>query len=156
MPPPVLLAGTRLLEYASADETVAYTDKSLLYVDGKLLGRVPHLAICESLEDPEIFLLYCDEHWALLGLAGFDTIEEARRRAESEYHGITDKWIDAKVSKEDVERYVAELYRNERCSFCGRKPLEIRSMVSSSTARICDQCITSFFHDLQEHDKEAT
>lgn len=152
MPPPIV-GGARLLAYASADDTIIYTNKSLLYVDGKLLGYVPNLAICESLEDAEILLQFCDEHWDPLGVAAFATVDEARGRAESEYHGITNKWIDARVSKEAAKRYLDELYKDVRCSFCGRTPPQTRSIFASSTARICDQCVTDLFHDLQTHNE---
>ena len=150
--PPPVLCGARLVEYASADDTVIYISKSRLYVGEQLLERVPNLAICESLREPEILLLYCDEHWDFLAIVPVDSIEEARRLAESEYHGIASKWIGAQVSKEAAERYLDELNREECCSFCGRIPPEIKQMIASSKARICDICITEFFKDLQENE----
>jgi hypothetical protein len=143
-PPPAMDEG-RLLMYALVDESVTYVNKSMLYVNGELLGRVPRLAIYESLDADEWSLFFCDEDWCPLGVSVLASLEEARERAESEYHGITDKWIDAGVPAADAARYLSEQDREESCSFCGRPPVEVRQMFSSSTARICEQCVREFF-----------
>src|SRR5215469_9853539 len=93
--PPPVLDGGRLLAYAIVDGSIVHTSKSTLYVDGKLLGRVPKLAICQSQDTTETLLLFCDEGWNSLGAVACASMDEARKRAESEYRGIESKWIDA-------------------------------------------------------------
>lgn len=143
-PPPALDAG-RLLAYARMDEPVPDVNKTIVYVIGELLGRVTRLAIYESLNAGECALLLCNEGWSPLGVAVVSSFEEARKRAESDYRGVTDKWIDANVSAEEAARYLREQGQKESCSFCGRPPVEVRQMISSSKARICEQCIKEFF-----------
>ncbi len=60
-PPPIIAAGLRVLEYAVIAEPVRFTGNLQLYVEGALLGEVPRLAICESLDDAELFLCHCDD-----------------------------------------------------------------------------------------------
>jgi hypothetical protein len=65
-PPPVLHCA-RLLYYAVLDSSVEFTGRSLLFVDGKELGPVPCLAICEG--EAETLLFHCSSDWSVLGLA---------------------------------------------------------------------------------------
>jgi hypothetical protein len=134
------------------DESIVHTARSTLYVDGKLLGRVPRIAICQSPDTPETLLLFCDEEWNSLGVVACASIDEARKRAESEYQGIATKWIDANVSEEQAARYIDEQWRDERCSFCGKSPDQVQRMVSASKARICDSCVKDLF---QKHNRDA-
>lgn len=143
--PPLTTDESRLRAYAVVDESIVYTNMGLLYVNGELLERAPHLAIYESLHATEYMLMFCDDDWEPLGVAVLASLEEARKRAESEYHGISGKWIDADVTVEEAERYLEDQDQEESCSFCGRPPLEVQQMFSSSTARICGQCVRELF-----------
>ena len=150
--PPLATDGSRLRAYAVVDESIAYANKGLLYVNGELLERVPRLAIYEALHAPEYMLLFCDDDWEPLGVTVLASLEEARTRAESDYHGISGKWIDANVTVEEAERYLEDQDQEESCSFCGRPPVEVRQMFSSSTARICEHCVKEFFAEFStEH-----
>jgi len=51
---------SRLLCYAIVDNTVQFSGRTLLFVDGKELGRVPCLAICENKKLSEVLLFHCD------------------------------------------------------------------------------------------------
>lgn len=52
------------------------------------------------------------------------------------------------VKTEHLEEDARALYqaqlKAERCSFCGRTPLEVISMVAGSKVRICNYCVDSF------------
>ena len=143
--PPIAAEDGCLRAYAFVNESIVYVNKGLLYVNGELLGRVPRLAIYESFHAPEWTLLFCDDDWNPLGVTVLASLEEARKRAESEYRGISGKWIDADVTIEEATRYLENQDEEESCSFCGRPPEEVRQMFSSSTARICDQCVKELF-----------
>jgi hypothetical protein len=91
-PPPVLDHG-RVLEYAVLNDRVEYSGHSLPFVDGKEVGPVPRLAICQSLNNPDIVLLHCDDDWNVLGAGIFNSAGEAKSRAEKTYPGVATCWI---------------------------------------------------------------
>ncbi len=86
-----------LLEYAHIDlDNLTFTGRTNLYVDGKELGVVPHLAICrndaEISDGKDILLLHCDKDWSPIGCSVHATVEEAKRRAEGIYVGVSSRW----------------------------------------------------------------
>src|ERR1700719_3065093 len=91
--PPLLLANARVLEYAVLDDSVRYSGRSFLFVDGKELGPVPCLAICRESNNSGGLLLHCDWDWSVLGVAGYPSSDEAKRRAEHIYPGVSTRWI---------------------------------------------------------------
>jgi ClpX C4-type zinc finger len=147
-PAPSILAGTYVVAYAHVDTSVTFVQRKNLSVDGEWLGRVPCIAICEDFESSDLMIQYCDESWDTLGIAGgLKNAEDAKRRAELSYVGIAELWRDATVSKIDaLARHKAEL-EEERCSFCGRSPLEI-DMMFGVGARICNYCVQNFSKEL--------
>jgi hypothetical protein len=91
--PPYVLNSARVLVYATVDVAVSYTGRIEVYVGGERLPPVPHLAICENLSHEGDFLLcYCTEGWEVLGVAGYDSLDVAKQRAEVAYAGISKKW----------------------------------------------------------------
>src|SRR5580700_414603 len=113
---------SRLLGYAIVDNTVQFSGRTLLFVDGKELGRVPCLAICENKKLSEVLLFHCDREWNTLGCSAHPSVAEAKARAERIYAGISTRWVDAGVSEQTAEAYLNEQFGNERCSFCDRRP----------------------------------
>jgi len=154
--PPPLLGDTRVLEYAIIDESVTYSGDSPLFVatvsEGlKELGPVPCLAITQDLKTTEIRLLYCDQEWDLLGLGGrYQSVEQAKARAQRSYHGVSSRWIDAKITEEEASKFRNEVWSDNRCSFCERIPPDADMMIERKGARICDSCIEEFQKMLQE------
>jgi hypothetical protein len=147
-PAPSILAGTYVVAYAHAGESVTFVQRKNLSVEGEWLGRVPCIAICENFETSEFMIQYCDESWDTLGIgAGLKTVDEAKSRAELSYVGISSRWRDSAVSKSEAFiAYKAELAQ-EFCSFCGRTPPEI-DMMFGADARICNYCVRSFNKEL--------
>lgn len=97
-------------------------------------------------------LLHCDDEWDQLGVsANFRSVEEAKAKAERSYHGISARWIDAKVTEEEDLKYQDEVWADDRCSFCGKIPPELDMMVRIRNARICNSCIEEFHKMLEEH-----
>lgn len=148
VPPPVL-DGARVLAYAVVDETVIYTGRSILYVDGKLLGAVPRLAICQQKAEA-VLLLFCDEGWGSLGVVECPSLSEAQKRAETEYKGISSKWVSVNVSEKELAQYLDEQADGLRCSFCGKPPEEVQQMFSVAAACICDGCVREFSQSLNQ------
>jgi hypothetical protein len=147
IPPPVL-DGARLLAYAVVDETIAHTGISTLYVDAKPIGAVPRLAVVQQ-ETGAVLLLFCDEHWNSIGVVECSSLSEAQKRAESEYRGLSTKWVNANVSEREVARYMEEQNNAQQCSFCGKPPEAVEQLFAASTARICDGCVRDFYRTLQ-------
>ena len=108
-PPPVLDCA-RVIEYAVLDESVSYSGRTLLFVDGKELGRVPCLAICEDKKLRGVMLFHCNREWTVLGCSGHGSVSEAKDRAEGIYPRLSSCWVEAHVSEEEAERYLDELF----------------------------------------------
>jgi hypothetical protein len=142
--PPPVLASAHVLEYAIVDGSVAYTGKSTLYVDGTAISAVPCLAICRNLHDEQIHLFHCDEAWGVLGASGGDTIEETKRQAESAYRGISARWQPSGYTLEEAQQFQHDLFAGVMCSFCGKRPEQIRSLIRSPHAAICNECVAQF------------
>jgi hypothetical protein len=101
--PPVVLAGTYVVAYAYADNSVVFVQRNTLSANGESLGRVPCLAICQDFETSEFTVQHCDESWDALGIAaGYNSVDEAKRRTERSYNGIGEKWRNATTSKEEA------------------------------------------------------
>jgi hypothetical protein len=94
--PPRVFYDARVLEYAEVDNSIEYVERGCFFVDGKLLGPVPQLAICQSPDESEILVEHCDSEWNSLGVqGGFHSVEEAKARVERSYPGLMNKWINA-------------------------------------------------------------
>lgn len=157
IPPPPVLDSARVLFYATVNDSVKFTGRTLLFVDGKELGPVPRLAICEQETTKEALLFHCDNEWNTLGCSAHASANEAKARAERIYAGLTTRWIDANVSQnaagayraeicKSYEGHVEELRSSARCSFCGHKVEEVKDMYvnEAEDAFICDVCVENF------------
>lgn len=66
--PPPVINSARVVEYAIIEDADPFTGFGTIYVNDKLLGRVPRLALCENLgTDLGPLLFHCDEAWSVLG-----------------------------------------------------------------------------------------
>jgi hypothetical protein len=139
--PPPALDCARVLEYVVLNDSVGFSGRTLLFVSGNELGRVPCLAICENKRLPNILLFHCDKEWTVLGSAGYATVREAKERAERTYPGLSNFWIDAKVSEEMAERYLDELFGDDRCSVCGKRADQVDQIEQRGELLVCNFCI---------------
>ena len=78
--------------------------RTLLFVNGRELGRVPCLAICQDKHTPEILLFHCAEDWNVLGCSAYLSVDAAKTRAEGIYQGVSRLWVDADISEQETER----------------------------------------------------
>jgi hypothetical protein len=150
--PPLVLAGLYVVAYAEADDDVVFEQRHILNVNGQWLGRTPCLAICREFDTREYAVQYCNIHWEPLGIAaGHASVDVAKVAAERSYHGINGKWIETAMSLEQARALHEAELRALACSFCGKKPTEVATMVGDSV-RICGQCVDDFYDTVYEHD----
>ena len=142
-PPPVIDCA-RVLCYARINKFVGYAGRALLFVDGKELGRVPCMAICES-QKIGILLFHCCRNWKTLGCSGHESVAAAKKKAESIYPGLSSRWIAAGVTKKRARQFLDGLWGDLRCGFCGKRPGEVRQLFSRRDAKIYDACLDRFY-----------
>lgn len=153
--PPPLIDCARVLYYAIVGEGVRYAPKGKVFVGGVELGAVPRLAIVRSLVDEEIMLLHCDDEWASLGSSGAGSVEAVMAHANARYEGLAGQWHEAPYPDVEFAKTVADAYRDERCSFCGRYHFQIDGpMIEGDRAMICSDCVDRLHVALAEHDTE--
>ena len=139
---PPLIDCARVLHYANVDDSIRYTPKNQIFTGGAELGAVPRLAIVRNLVDDGIMLLHCDEEWTSLGVPGSGSVEDVMAHANRRYEGLEGKWHKAPYSEAEFAKAVADEYRDQRRSFCGRYHFQIDAlMVEGDRAMICGDCI---------------
>ncbi|HYL57364.1 MAG TPA: ClpX C4-type zinc finger protein [Candidatus Acidoferrales bacterium] len=145
--PPPAVSSQRVLHYALLDKDVGYNSgHGLILVDGRELGKVPCLVICQEAKTSKFLVYYCDIDWEASGCSAHDSIAAAKTRAESIFPGSSAKWVEAHFTEEEVTRYLDEIWIDCRCSFCGKRPDQGVEAIfkGSGNARICDKCVAEF------------
>jgi ClpX C4-type zinc finger len=153
-PPPVLHMA-RVLAFAVLDESVRWTGRQRVYVDGKELGPVPRLALCQNVSGgtKDFLVFYCDDDWEVLGITGGRTLDSAKASAERAYSGVTAKWVETGVPVEAAEAWIEDNCEEIICSFCGREAGEFTSVIESKTGvRICNRCVDEFYAEMRKTD----
>lgn len=102
------------------------------------------LAIGESLETREIRLIHCDDDWSVTSSTTHATVDAARAQAEMEWPGVSEHWTDAGVSREEAVAWLEDESAEFKCSFCGRRPDQVKNLLAQGDARICNFCIVDF------------
>jgi hypothetical protein len=151
IPPPPALDCARVIEFAVIDKTVHFEQQGCLIVDGKIVGRVPNIAICQNLDESTLMIFHCDADWNVLGIqADYRSLQEAKSKLEKSYVGLAPTaWICTAFSIEDAVEYIRNIFSGEECSFCGRVPPQINRIISKNKVRICNLCIVEFWSQLQ-------
>jgi hypothetical protein len=153
--PPPILACSRVLYYVRIDKSIAYRGRTLLFVDGKELGRVPCMAICEENRGSGVLLLHCNRNWKDLGVSVHESVAAAKKKAEWIYPGLAEHWKPSHVTKKQAYWFLEKMWGNERCSFCRKRPHEVRQLFGSVRALICDECLDKF-HRMMAEQLEAS
>jgi hypothetical protein len=147
--PPPVLDMARVIAYAFVDESVQWTGRQTLFVDGKKLGPVPRLALCQNVSGSlrDILVFHCNDDWDVLGVSGGETLEASKASAERAYRGITAKWINTEVTEEQAIAWVKENHKDMSCSFCERAPGDFGRLIENkaSTVRVCNYCIDEHY-----------
>ncbi len=107
-------------------------------------------------EDLGALLFRCSEDWEVLGTSGADTVQAAKEHAERNYPGVSARWIDVNTSAEDALRYYDEEAGGLKCSFCGRRPFDLKAWVEGKGAVICSECIEKYYRAFHDTDSAGT
>ncbi len=163
--PPPIIHSAKTLYYAVNDESVEFTDRINLFVgeveNFKKLGEMPLLAICENYsEEKDTVLFFCDSNWEPQGVFGTKSVEQAKSKAEIGYKGITNKWISANTSEEELNKHLKDHgidpdadWWKVSCTFCGKSQSEVEDGLLSNekaTTYICYDCIKDFYKFINE------
>lgn len=102
--PPPAIGSDRVIAYAFVDASVTFTGKKRLFVDDELLGAVPCIAICKSMDEDlkNYLILYCDEEWNVLGVTGDPSYAKALDEVERCYQGILNSFVRVSHSEHDA------------------------------------------------------
>jgi hypothetical protein len=73
---------------------------------------------------------HCDDEWSVLTAAGMRSTADARARAERTYPGVSRLWVDVGVSRAQALAYAEKASRDFKCSFCGRRPDQVRNLLA--------------------------
>jgi hypothetical protein len=121
--PAPVIGGLYVVAYAHVDNSIQFTQTRTLSIDGQWLGAMPNLAICQEFNTREYAIQHCTEEWEPVDIAaGYASREEAMRRIEQSYRGISSKWIDATITFEEA----------------------------ASDVRICNHCIEKFHASIHQ------
>jgi hypothetical protein len=157
--PPPAIASERVLHYAFLDDSVGFNaGHKLIFIDGKQLGKVPRLAICQAKKSSELSLFYCDDDWDFDGVSVHDSVAAAKNRAERLYPGSSSKWVEANFTQEEVSLYLEQVWATSRCSFCGKTPDQDLKAIfeGNGNARICDSCVVELHKELKKDSSRST
>ena len=139
-PPPVIDCA-RLLHYAVTDKSLVYSGRTILFVGGKEVGRVPCLAICKNKISNGVLLFHCRRDWSVIGCSAHESVATAKKRAGRIYSGLSTCWRESHVTKDKAERFLNKLFGETRCSCCGRRPDQIGRLFSKGRALVCGSCV---------------
>jgi len=140
--PPRIIDSAFVKAFAVLDSTVTFKSRTYVYFDGKQVGQVPALAICQYVGEAEFLMFYCNEDWKVLGISAFETLEAAMNRAEIEYEGVSKKWQHPNITEKDLLPEDLE----PKCSFCDKPYFKTDGLFEGRDAFICHQCV----HNLHE------
>jgi hypothetical protein len=92
--PPLMIDGTRVVEYAEFDRSMAPSGRISVSVGGVPvdLSSVAGVIIAENLAESGFFVLHCNERWETLAAGHYPDQAAARDSAERAYSGVTAHW----------------------------------------------------------------
>jgi ClpX C4-type zinc finger protein len=147
--PPQIIDSAKVLKYAIVDKSIQYTGRLHIYANGKELGKVPRLAICQNYKAKDNLLFLCNKKWKVLGVAGFKSMKATKDTAEETYQGISKRW--ATIAKPNVfKNWPGDL--GPVCSFCRKTIFEgiVQLFQGDNNAYICDKCVSKFQQRISE------
>lgn len=92
--PPLLLDGSRVLEFAILDLKSVPARRMSVVAEGLPmdLGTVTRLVIAEDLVQGGVFLLHCNDDWETFAAGHYHDAEAARRSVQAAYADIGATW----------------------------------------------------------------
>jgi hypothetical protein len=100
-------------------------------------------------------LFHYGEHWDVLGTSGADSVPAAKEHAERNYPGGSARWANLNTSVKDALRYYDEENGGLKCSFCGRRPFDLKAWVVGKGVTICKQCVQNYYRAFHESDTDT-
>jgi hypothetical protein len=142
-PPPPLIGSDRVLAYAIISPSMIFTGRTIIYVDGKLLGPVPRLALCQDGDGPGVVLYHCDEIWEVFAVSGGGSPHEIKERAERAYVGLAGEWCASPYTPQDVAQFSERQEPVPVCSSCQKAASEVERIIVKEDGgpAICNVCI---------------
>ena len=155
-PPPPVISGIRVLEFAFVQPPAQFTGKLRLNVGGEWLGAVPRLVIGQDLTTGELLLLHCDEQWDVKGVQGWNgpaaapvsDVDDIKIRTEKFYSDLMPFWQKHAATLEEATAYHKQQMEELVCQFCGELPETV--LFSQGSGRICAHCVERFHKELGE------
>jgi len=92
--PPLMIDGSRVVEYSVFDRSVAPSGRVSVAVGGLPvdLNAIAGVIVAENLVDGGFFLLHCNERWETLAAGHYPDRAAARHSAEAAYSGLPARW----------------------------------------------------------------
>ena len=141
-PPPVLVSA-RVLAYATIPDDIPITDQVIVFVGDERLGRVPCVAIAETLQSSagDLLLLYCDQEWSVIAAGGGD-LASIKRRMELNYPGVSALWVDVNTPVDVALKYYDEHIDGWRCAVCRKRAFDVDTLYGKDDVEIvvCGEC----------------
>ena len=91
--PPVRIGGATVVAYTVIDVRHRATGRTKHFVAESQAEPAAGLAICQYENDGAFYLFGCDADWNGLTDTWHETIDDAKRQAESEYLGTAQTWL---------------------------------------------------------------
>jgi hypothetical protein len=149
-PPPPVLASAQVIAYAVLDQSVRWTGKQALFVDGERLGPVPRLAICRNIfgDRADFLIFHCDTRWNVKGVAGAPSVRECKASAERWYEGLSQHWVNTNTTHKQARQWLRERCIGQECSLCGMLPVQVEGMFSRHKVNVCFACVRAMHAEL--------
>jgi hypothetical protein len=85
-----------------------------------------------------------DNEWNSLGArGGYSSVGAVKAAIERTYRGLMKEWVDTTVTETQARDFLEPEFRDEKCSFCGRWPINVKQMIGDDV-RICNLCVEEF------------
>jgi hypothetical protein len=154
--PPPILDCARVLQYAVVDRSMGFSGRTALFVGGIELGRVPRLAIAEEVSSGGVLVFHCKQSWRVLGCSTHALMADAKKRAEGIYPGLSSHWVKSGVTKKEAKRFLHRLFGSQRCNGCGKRPDQVRRLISKRKLLVCDCCVRELHKMLGKNEKNLS
>jgi hypothetical protein len=151
-PPFPGLACGPTLWWVRVPRAVPFRNGGRLWVGDTEMPRQPRLAIVADAVQGAVTLAYCGVRWNVVAMVGAASVEAAMRHAERFYQGLRPHWVDCRVSKREIARYMQTRRDEEGCSFCDKAPGELETdilLFEARGARICSDCIRALHEEMR-------
>jgi hypothetical protein len=141
--PPPVICSARVLAYAIITDDIPFADLAVAFIGDERLGRVPCVAIAETLQSSagDLLLLYCDEEWGTVAVGGGD-IASIKRRMELNYPGVSALWVDVNTPVDVALKYYDEQIDSWRCAVCRKRGFDVDTMYGNDDVDVfvCEEC----------------